>query len=71
MQSSSKSTDAQLMHQLLSSGWLNDIIGQIDEKLGKAAFGGCIVAKHGGKGSITKGFWKALTESFAGAGVVA
>ena len=59
------------MHQLLIVGGIDDVIGEVDEKLSKAALRRSIVPQDRGEGGITKWLRKALPKGFASAGVVA
>jgi hypothetical protein len=47
-----------------------NVVREINQELGKTPFGGCIVPKDRRERSIAKGLRKALTESFAGSGVI-
>lgn len=46
------------------------VIGEVDQKLGKTAFCGCIVAEDRGECSIAEWLRKALTESFTSASII-
>ena len=48
-----------------------DLVGQGEQKLGEAAFGGCVVAEDGTEGRVAKGFRETLPQGLASAGVVA
>lgn len=47
------------------------IVREVDEELCEAALGSCVVTQDGGKGSVTEGLGKALTQSLASASVIA
>lgn len=49
------------MHQLLVVGSIDNVVGEIDQQLREAPFGGRIVSKHGRESRIPEGLGKALT----------
>lgn len=49
---------------------IGNVVGEVDEELGKAAFGGGIVPKHGGESGIPEGLGETLTQSLPGSAVV-
>lgn len=53
-----------------ASAGLHDRVGEIDEQLGKAPFGGRVVTKDGGERRVSEGFGKALPQRLASACVV-
>ena len=46
------------------------IVRQVDQELGQAAFGGCVVAENGREGGIAEGLRQTLSQSLAGPAVV-
>ena len=50
---------------------VDNTVGKVDEQLGKAALGCCVVAEDGREGGVAEWLWETLAESFAGACVVA
>jgi hypothetical protein len=50
---------------------IGNSVTEVDQELGKATLGGCIVAKNVGKCSIPKWFWKTLPQSLSSTVVVA
>jgi hypothetical protein len=59
-----------LMHKLLVVGSIN-VVREIDQKLRKAALGGCIVSQNRREGSIAEGLGKALAQSLTGTSIIA
>ncbi len=66
----SPARDRSLEPELADAG-LEGVLRQVDEQLGEAALGGGVVAQDGREGLVAEGLGKALSEGFAGAGVVA
>lgn len=57
------------VHKLLVVGSI-DIVGEVDQKLGETALGGCIVSKNRREGSISERLREALAQSLACASVI-
>jgi hypothetical protein len=66
-----KETDAALNILHGRRGAVREVIGEVDEELSEAAFGGGVIAEHGREGGIPKGFGQALPQSLPGSAVVA
>jgi hypothetical protein len=57
------------MHELLVVRSVH-VVREVDQKLRKAALGGCVVSQNRREGGIAERFRKALAQSFAGTGIV-
>lgn len=49
---------------------IGNVVGKVDKKLGKAAFGGRVVTKHGGESGVPERFGETLTQSLPGSAIV-
>ncbi len=54
----------------VSGPGVDDVVRQVDEKLGEAALGGSVVTEHRREGRVAEGFGETLPEGLAGAGVI-
>ena len=50
---------------------LDDVVGEIDEKLGEAPLGGSVVTEDRGEGGVAKRLGQTLAKSLTRSGVVA
>lgn len=49
---------------------IRNVVGEVNKKLGKTAFGGSIVTEHGRESGIPERFGETLTQSLPGSAVV-
>lgn len=54
----------------MARSWLHDVVGEVDQELGEAAFRGSIVPQDRRKGGVAKRFGETLAKCLTGAGVV-
>jgi hypothetical protein len=51
-------------------GSVRHVVREVDQELGQAALGGCVVSKDGGERGVSKGFGETLSQGLAGSAVV-
>jgi hypothetical protein len=56
---------------LVISRRFNHVIREVDEELGKAAFGSRVISKDRGECGISEGFGEALSQGFPGSSIIA